>query len=155
MLHFEKYSDTTWLGFLKFRTVFAVVLTIAVLYPAVTRGGKKRPSESLPQSGEFVVGTDVKPEKITEFIYTYDASTNPPKYQKYRFYVENGNYMFYHEKRESDHWPLTENDITTSGSGELSKEDWASFVKLIKGGTVTKRKEHIETGSADPWMFLY
>lgn len=70
MLHFEKYSDTTWLGFLKFRTVFAVVLTIAVLYPAVTQGGKKRPSESLPQSGEFVVGTDVKPEK-NHGVYIY------------------------------------------------------------------------------------
>ena len=41
-------------------------------------------------SGEKTVGRDIKIDDITEFYYTYSSSTNPPDYQRYRFYVEDG-----------------------------------------------------------------
>ena len=48
-------------------------------------------------SGGMTVGSDVPFERITDFYYTYDASTNPPFFQRYRLYVEDGAYFFYHE----------------------------------------------------------
>ena len=106
-------------------------------------------------SGEKTVGRDIKIDDITEFYYTYSSSTNPPDYQRYRFYVDDGKYMFYHEARKGDHWPLTEDDITVSGKVELTEEQWKAFFELLNNGKVKKREEHLESGDPGPWLYLY
>lgn len=108
-----------------------------------------------PDSNEKTVGTDVAYGDITDFYYTYDASTYPPEYQRYRFYVEDGKKLFYHETREGDDWPQTEEDITVSGTVDLKEEEWAAFCSFIEGGTVRKREESLESGDSGPWLYLY
>lgn len=104
---------------------------------------------------ELKVGKDIKQGDITEFYYTVDSSTYPPEYQRYRFYTENGKYYFYHEKREGDHWPLTEEDATVKGTIELTSDEWADFWRLLEGGTVVKRSDSTESGGRGPWLYLY
>ena len=104
---------------------------------------------------EMIVGKDIKAEDITEFYFTWSGSAYPPDFQRYRFYVEEGKPFFYHETREGDHWPLTETDITLSGSMELSEEEWMKFFELLEGSTVKAREESTESGSRGPWLYLY
>ena len=106
-------------------------------------------------SDAMTVGSDIPFESITDFYYTYDASINPPFFQRYRFYMENGKYFFYHETRENGGWPQTEEDITVSGSIELTEEQWASFCSLIEDGSATEREESLDDGDAGPWLFIY
>ncbi|MBO4313431.1 MAG: hypothetical protein J5838_03985 [Desulfovibrio sp.] len=101
------------------------------------------------------VGTDVGIGDVTEFYYTYSTSTNPPEYQRYRFYLKEGKPAFHHERREGDRWPLTEKDVTVSGGRHLSGQEWAEFFDTLKGGTVRNREEHTESGDSGPWLFLY
>ena len=102
-----------------------------------------------------VVGKNIAKEEITEFYYTEDSSTNPPRFLRYRFYTEDGSYWFYHEKREGNHWPLTESDITVSGAMKLTEEEWAKFFDYLNGGKVTGRGANTDTGNAGPWLYLY
>ncbi|MBE6016530.1 MAG: hypothetical protein E7233_02820 [Lachnospiraceae bacterium] len=104
---------------------------------------------------ELTVGKDIKPSDITEFYYTIDASTFPPHYQRYRFYIENGKYYFYHETREGSRWPLTEDDATVKGTVELTESGWSNFLDYINAGTVTARKDSAESGDSGPWLFIY
>ena len=106
-------------------------------------------------SGKKTVGKDILSDDITDFYYTYDTSTYPPEFQRYRFYVEDGRYYFYHEKREGDHWPLREEDITISGTKELTQEEWDTFFTYLSGGTVQKRNDDVVDGDAGPWLYLY
>ena len=106
-------------------------------------------------NGDKTVGANISMDEITEFYYTEDASTDPPHFQRFRFYTEDGAYYFYHEKREGDHWPLTEEDATVTGTLELTEEEWTTFFGLLEGGTVTKREEHLESGGSGPWLYLY
>lgn len=101
------------------------------------------------------IGIDVAFEDITDFYYTYDASTAPPHYQRYRFYVEDGKHYFYHETREGGGWPQTEADITCSGTVELTDEQWSACCDLLNGGTASRREEHLESGDAGPWLYIY
>ena len=80
-------------------------------------------------SGDMTVGSDIPFEDITDFYYTYDASTAPPHYQRYRLYVEDGKHYFYHETREGGGWPQTEEEITCSGTVELTEEQCRCTVK--------------------------
>ena len=98
---------------------------------------------------------DILPEDIVDFYYTYDASTDPPFFQRYRFYQEGGAYFFYHETREGGGWPQTEEDITRAGTIELSEEDWATFFSYLEGGAVREPEVSDEDGDAGPWMFVY
>ena len=50
-------------------------------------------------SGKKTVGKDILSDDITDFYYTYDTSTYPPEFQRYRFYAEDGRYYFYHETK--------------------------------------------------------
>lgn len=61
-----------------------------------------------------IVGKTIKESDFKEFYYTYSSTTNPPEFQRYRIYIENGKRMFYHEKREGDNVFLTEEDIIFS-----------------------------------------
>ena len=104
---------------------------------------------------ERTVGKDFPLEDITEFYYTVSTSTNPPHYQRYRFYTEDGRYMFYHETREGGGWPQTEKDITASGTVVLSEEQWNQFLNSVKNGTVKAREESLDDGDSGPWLYLY
>ena len=105
---------------------------------------------------EWIVGKDIKKEDITEFYYTDSATTNPPRFQRYHFYVENGIYLFTHEKREGEDIFPTEKDITETGSLELTEEEWNKFFELINSGVVTKRSDitNLNDGTSKD-LFLY
>ncbi len=127
----------------------AILLCLAAVLPLAACGA----APSLP--GPKTVGTDIKIEDITDFYYTVDSSTDPPDFQRYRFYAEDGAYWFYHETRAGDHWPLTEADITVSGALELSPDQWAAFFDCLTGGTVRNRQESADSGGRGPWLYLY
>ena len=101
------------------------------------------------------IGIDVSFEDISDFYYTYDASTAPPHYQRYRFYAEDGRHYFYHETREGSDWPQTEADITRSGTAELTDSQWTAFCDLLNGGIASRREEHLDSGDAGPWLYIY
>lgn len=92
---------------------------------------------------------------FTDFYYTYDASTDPPFYQRYRFYAEDGEHFFYHETREGGGWPQTEEDITASGTVKLPEEEWKTFFRYLEGGTITEPEIRDEDGDAGPWTYIY
>ncbi|MDO4867111.1 MAG: hypothetical protein Q4C10_11205 [Clostridia bacterium] len=109
----------------------------------------------VPERRELTVGADVAFGDVTDFYYTYDSSAFPPEYQRYRFYAQGGAFFFYHETREGGRWPLMEEDVTVSGTVELTEAQWAQFCDCLDGGTVRDREERLETGDAGPWLFLY
>ena len=98
--------------------MIATVLLFSACFLLGRTGGSSL-SDLLPGNGPKTVGTDVKMPDITEFYFTYSSSTYPPEFQRYRFLVKNGAHLFHHEKREGNHWPLTEKDITVTGTKEL------------------------------------
>jgi len=104
---------------------------------------------------ELVVGKDIAMTEIKDFYYTINSSTNPPEFQRYRFTNKDGKYSFYHEKREGNHWPLKEKDITVSGTVELNAGQWQEFAGYIKDGEVTKRTDNATSGGKGPWLYLY
>jgi len=113
------------------------------------------PAKLLPGNRKAIVGEEIALEEITEFYYTYATSTYPPDYQRYHFYIADGKYQFYHEKREGKNWPLTEANITLSGTKDLSEEEWTNFLACISGGSVSKRSSPTEAGGSGPWLYLY
>lgn len=104
---------------------------------------------------QIIVGKDISLDDITEFYFTYASSTYPPDYQRYYFYAENDKHYFYHETREGDVFPLTEEYVTVSGTKELSEDEWNTFFDFLKDGIVKSRQESDETGDSGPWMYLY
>ena len=101
------------------------------------------------------VGREIASADITQFYYTESSSTNPPHYQRYRFYLEDGVCRFFHETRQGDHWPLTEADATVTGDVELTDAQWAQLLDCLQDGTVTARQTQIDSGSKGPWLYLY
>ncbi|MBQ3375320.1 MAG: hypothetical protein IJG49_02690 [Erysipelotrichaceae bacterium] len=104
---------------------------------------------------KFAVGKDIRPEDIKDFYYTKDGSSYPPYFQRFRFYVYEGKHLFYHEKREGDHWPLRESDKTEYGTMELNDDEWAALFEYLKEGTVKARDEEVVDGDSGPWTYLY
>ena len=102
----------------------------------------------------MTVGTEISPETITDFYWTYDAPIDPPVYLRYHFRAADGAYTFTREVREGDHWPLTEADITASDTRTLTEEEWAAFLGLLLGGTVTKPEDNLLDGDAGPWTYI-
>ena len=92
---------------------------------------------------EMIVGTDIAKRDIVDFCYTYSTSTAVPFYQRYRFYLEDGKKFFTHETREGGGWPQTEEDITFSGTIELTEADWAAFFACISEGEVRQRSDDL------------
>lgn len=128
------------------------IMAVAVIggtYVLATHGG------NLFSKKEYIVGSDIRQEAITDFYYTYDSSTNPPHFQRYRFFIEEGKPFFYHETREGNSWPLQEEDISVSGKLALSEAEWDTFFGLMKDGVVKSREEDVSSGNAGPWLFLY
>ncbi|MCR4643690.1 MAG: hypothetical protein K5697_16895 [Lachnospiraceae bacterium] len=106
---------------------------------------------------KFVVGKDIVSEDITDFYFTRENINYDAFFQRYRFYVEDGKHMFFHETRErkNDYGPATESDRTALGTRELSDDEWKKFYGFVCDGTVTARKDSAESGDSGPWTFLY
>ena len=103
----------------------------------------------------LTVGRHIAAESISEFYYTLSTSTDPPSYQRYRFYLQDGSWYFYHETRAGRHWPLTEADISASGTLLLTDTDAQAFLNMLQHGCVTSRRNEAETGAGGPWLYLY
>ena len=106
---------------------------------------------------ELVVGKDIRAEDITDFYYTYENINYNAFYQRYRFYTEDGKYMFFHETRErpDEYGPATEEDTTLTGCFDLQEAEWKQFLGYLKDGTVKPRSEDVTTGDSGPWTYLY
>ena len=102
------------------------------------------PGPAAAASDGITVGTDIAFDDITDFYY-----------QRYRFYAEDEKRFFYHETREGGGWPQTEADITRSGTIELTEEQWSACCDLLNGGTASRREEHLDSGDAGPWLYIY
>ena len=83
---------------------------------------------------EKIVGKDVKKTDIRDFYWTYDTSTYPPEFLRYRFYVEDSAYRFFWERREGNVWPLTEEHRTASGTLTLSDAEWDALWNCLENG---------------------
>ena len=94
---------------------------------------------------------------ITDFYYNVENINFNAYYQRYRFYVEDGKFMFLHETRqiENDYGPTSEKDRTRYGVFELTEEEWLDFIALIQDGEVVARTESMETGDEGPRTYLY
>ena len=134
--------------------IIKALLAILLLLASALGAGRSLPDPE-PAVSRYAVGTDIFINDVTDFYYTVDASTAPPHYQRYRFYMEDGAPYFYHETREGCGWPQTEEDITASGTVALAPEDWEAFFSCLTGGTVKAREESLDDGDSGPWMYLY
>lgn len=134
-------------------SVRRILSFLSVLFLAAALISTEGPAAADPDGK--TVGIDVPFEDITDFYYTYDASTAMPHYQRYRFYAEDGKHYFYHETREGGSWPQTEADTICSGTAELTDSQWSSFCDLINGGTASRREERLDSGDAGPWLYIY
>lgn len=133
----------------------AILLLCLLLMLPTAACKKAEPENAAPKDGVYVVGEHIKPEQITDFYYTVATSTYPPHYYRYRFFVEDGAYKFFHEVREGDHFPLTEADATVSETIPLSAEQWNAFLDCVNDGKVIARQEHLNDGDDGPWLYLY
>ena len=108
-------------------------------------------------NNETINGTKITMNDIYDFYYTFSNINYNAFYQRYRFYKEDGRYMFLHDTREvkNDYGPAEEKDRIAFGTFELTESEWAEFFNLIKDGTVKKRSEHTESGDSGPWLYIY
>lgn len=106
---------------------------------------------------ETVTNRKIPIEDITEFYFTRENINYNAFYQRYRFYTEDGGYLFDYEIREKpgEYGPTAEKDITKNGMLALSAEERETFFSFLKEGTVSARKDSGESGDAGPWTFLY
>ena len=104
---------------------------------------------------EAVVGKDVAIEDITDFYYTYETPYAVSVYQRYRFYVEDGRKLLFHESRQGGAWPQTEEDTVCTGTVVLTEDDWSAFFECLRGGTVDRRSDDALSGDDGPWTYLY
>ena len=135
------------------------MIIIAIMLAVVMAGcgAQEEPADmSLFNSGK-TVGKDIAVEDITDFYYTVENINYDAYYQRYRFYIEDGKHIFFHETRErpDDYGPCTEEDTTLTGTMELTDEQWAQFTDLVSGGTVKARSDSAESGDTGPWLYLY
>ena len=128
---------------------YLLLILLLLLLAAAVIGGMHMIKRNL------IVGKDIPTADITEFYFTRAASSYPPDYQRYHFFIQDGAYYFYHETREGKRFPLTEDDITVSGTIELTAAQWDAFLSHLTGGSVRKRSESIESGGSAPSLYLY
>ena len=135
-------------------TAIMVLILVAVL----TGCGAGEESADMPLfSGAKTVGKDIPVSDITDFYYTEENINYDAYYQRYRFYVEDGKHMFFHETRErkDEYGPCTEDDTTLTGTIELTDDQWSEFTDLVSGGTVKSRENSADAGGTGPWLYLY
>ncbi|MBQ2688847.1 MAG: hypothetical protein IJG05_02095 [Solobacterium sp.] len=130
---------------------------LCILTGLLAAGCTEEEEPDMGSAGSLIVGRDIAEEQITEFYYTYENINYNAFYQRYRFYVESGKYMFFHETRErpDDYGPASEKDRTSYGTFELTEEEWDTFYGFLKDGTVKEREESLEDGDSGPWTYLY
>ena len=106
---------------------------------------------------ETLTNRKIPLEDVTEFYYTYDNIHFDASFQRYRFYKEDGKYMFEHETRNRPgaYGPTTKEDVTDAGAIALTPEEWEDALSLLQSGTVSARKDDGESGGAGPWTFIY
>ena len=63
-------------------------------------GEQKVTVENTVSGKQMIVGTDIGLDEITDFYYTEENINYDAYYQRYRFYVEDGKHLFFHETRE-------------------------------------------------------
>lgn len=135
------------------------LLIIGILLCTMLTGcGSGEDTEVMTLPGKTrTVGTDIDVNDITDFYYTEENINYDAYYQRYRFYVEDGRHMFFHETRErrNDYGPCTEEDTTLTGTIELTDDQWGTFTGLVSGGMVRAREESADSGSSGPWLYLY
>ena len=134
---------------MKMKTVKGVLLVMACCLSLFYGCGKN--------AKETFTNRKIPADDITEFYYTRENINFNASYQRYRFYKEDGKYMFYHETREKpgEYGPTSEADITVSGTVELSDDERKDFLTFLKDGTVSARKDPGESGDSGPWTFIY
>ncbi len=138
----------------KFIAVISVMLFVALLAGC----GAREEAADMPLSDDkMIVGKDIRIEDITDFYYTEENINYDAYYQRYRFYVEDGKHMFFHETRErkDDYGPCTEDDTTLVGTIELTDDQWYQFTDLVSGGIVKTREDTSDSGGTGPWLYLY
>lgn len=133
------------------------LLSLSFMTALCLFGCDKQETENLSDSDLKISDRKIPIDEITDFYYTYDNINFNAFYQRYRFYMEDGKHMFFHETREvkNDYGPATEENRTAYGNFELSTEEWQKAFELLKDGTVSKRVESTESGDSGPWMFIY
>ncbi len=106
---------------------------------------------------EKIVGKDIRKEDISDFYYTVENINFNAFYQRYRFYTEDGKYMFFHEsrRRENRYGPTTEDDVTLTGTIELEPDQWDEFYGFVEDGIVRDREDAADSGGSGPWLYLY
>ncbi|MBR5975725.1 MAG: CPBP family intramembrane metalloprotease [Clostridiales bacterium] len=136
------------------------IMTVSVMngaFASVTTSAEskeKKPEVSI-MAYEYEVGKDIPREEFSDFYFTRASSTNPPEFQRYRIFVEDGKGFLYHETREGDHWPLEEADITVSGTVELTPAEYDEVWAFIAGGKVMRRSESADAGDDGPFLYFY
>ena len=107
--------------------------------------------------GEKTVGKNIRINDVTDFYYTVENINYGAFYQRYRFFLEDGGYRFFHERRErpDDYGPAGVEDIVKTGTVTLTEEEWQAFFDCLKGGTVRNRSDSAESGGRGPWTYLY
>ncbi len=119
--------------------------------------GCEKKGENKMSGNSVIEGTKVGIDDISDFYYTYENINYNAFYQRYRFFIKDGKYMFFHETRErkNDYGPCEEEDAIRKGEFELNEKQWSDFYDLIKEGKANKRNESVEDGDSGPWMFIY
>ncbi|MCR5507072.1 MAG: hypothetical protein K6F34_00120 [Lachnospiraceae bacterium] len=138
------------------KSIFITIILMLAVFSAGCKEKEEPETMHLPGSGK-TVGKDILMEDITDFYYTEENINYGAYYQRYRFYVEDGKHMFFHETRErkDDYGPCTEDDTTLKGTAELTDEQWSQFYDLVNGGTVKARSDSADSGDTGPWLYLY
>ena len=110
----------------------------------------------LDQMDAGISGISISFGDITDFYYTYDWVGYNATYQRYRFYTEDGQYLFYHETRkiDDDYGWASEADVTASGTLSLSVYEWSDFLDYLTNGSATEPEDSVEDGDSGPWMYL-
>ena len=141
----------------KYEAVLICIMTALLTGCGSGEVADVRPGRIFSGEKEFTVGRDIQMEDITDFYYTEENINYDAFYQRYRFYVEDGKHMFFHETRErkDDYGPCTEEDTILIGTIELTDDQWSEFYDLVSGGTVKAREESITDGGDGPWLYLY
>ncbi len=120
-------------------------------------GAKENTEEESLLGKKMTVGKDIVFDDINDFYYTKENINYDAYYQRYRFYVEDGKHLFFHETRErpGNYGPCTEEDTAQIGTIELTDDQWTQFCDLVSGGTVKARSESADSGDSGPWLYLY
>ncbi len=110
---------------------------------------------SFAACAEKYVGKDIAEKDITDFCYTFDVPLEVSEYQRYRFWLEDGKKLFFHETRRGGSWPLTEEYTVKSGTVALTDEEWAAFLSCLQDGMADAPDPEPVDGDSGPWMQLY